>query len=52
VVCAIVSPLVSHGEYGRTHYPYSLLRTLEDGFGISHHVGNAAEVAPISEIWR
>jgi phosphatidylinositol-3-phosphatase len=52
VVCAIVSPLVDRGEYGKAHYHYSLLRTLEDGFGISEYVGHADDVAPISEIWR
>jgi hypothetical protein len=52
VVCAIVSPLARRGAYDATHYHYSLLRTLEDGFGIAHHVGHAADVAPISEVWR
>jgi phosphatidylinositol-3-phosphatase len=52
VVCAIVSPLVRPGEYAGTHYHYSLLRTLEDGFGIDHYVGHADDVAPISEIWH
>jgi phosphatidylinositol-3-phosphatase len=52
VVCAILSPLVRSGEYGRPHYHYSLLRTLEDGFGLSHYVGHANDVDPISEIWK
>jgi hypothetical protein len=52
VVCAIVSPLVDPGESRGTYYHYSLLRTLEDGFGIHHHVGHAADVRAISDVWR
>jgi hypothetical protein len=52
VVCAILSPLVIPGEYGGTYYHYSLLRTLEDGFGLRHHVGHAADVGAISTIWK
>ena len=52
VVCAILSPLVRPGDYARTHYHYSLLRTLEDGFGLTYYVGHAADVDPISEIWH
>jgi hypothetical protein len=52
VVCAVISALVKPGEYGKTHYHYSLLRTLEDGFGLDHYVGHADDVTPISEIWR
>ena len=52
VVCAILSPLVRPGEYGGAYYHYSLLRTLEDGFGIEQYVGHAADVGPITAIWR
>jgi hypothetical protein len=52
VVCAIQSPLVRPGEYAGTYYHYSLLRTLEDGFGLHHYVGHADDVNPISEIWQ
>jgi hypothetical protein len=52
VVCAIVSPLVKPGEYGGTYYHYSLLRTLEDGFGIHRYVGHADDVTAISDVWR
>lgn len=31
---------------------YSLLRTLEDGFGISQHLLNAAKAKPINQIWK
>jgi phosphoesterase family protein len=52
VVCAIISPLASPGSYGQTYYHYSLLRTLQDGFGLSPYLGNANAVTPIASIWR
>ena len=52
VVCAIISPLAQPGSYAQKYYHYSLLRTLEDGFGITTYLGNANEVTPISGIWR
>ena len=52
VVCAVLSPLLRPGEYARTYYHYSLLRTLEDGFGLHHYVGHADDVAPIVGMWR
>ena len=51
VVCAIVSPLVDAGEYAGSYYHYSLLRTIEDGFGLGY-AGHAADVTPISAIWQ
>jgi hypothetical protein len=33
-------------------YHYSLLRTIEDGFGIATYLGKAAAVAPLATIWR
>jgi hypothetical protein len=51
-VCAILGPQVRPGSYSATFNHYSLLRTLEDGYGISHHVGNANAVSAISTIWR
>jgi hypothetical protein len=33
-----------------THY--SLLRTLEDGFGISRHLAHAVKAPPITGVWR
>jgi hypothetical protein len=50
-VCAILGPSVVPGEYGDTAYHYSLLRTIEDGFGISNYLGHAAEVPPLNTIW-
>jgi hypothetical protein len=52
VVCALLGPLVRAGEYGGSYFHYSLLRTMEDGFGIRRHVGHADDVEPISGIWR
>jgi hypothetical protein len=50
-VCAILSPSIVPGDYGDITYHYSVLRTIQDGFGISDYLGHAAEVAPISTIW-
>ncbi len=52
VVCAILSPLAVPGSYDQKYYHYSVLRTLEDGFGIGSYLGDANEVTPISAIWR
>jgi len=52
VACAIVSPMVRPGSYSQKYYHYSVLRTLEDGFGISDHLGAASEVSPINNIWQ
>jgi hypothetical protein len=51
-VCVILSPLATAGSYGQTYYHYSLLRTIEDGFGLPEYVGNANDVSPISGIWH
>ena len=51
VVCAILGPPVKLGEYDDRFYHYSLLRTIEDGFGLSTYVGHANDVAPITDIW-
>ena len=52
VVCAIISPLAVPGSYPQKYYHYSLLRTLEDGFGLGGYLGNANTVAPIASVWR
>jgi phosphatidylinositol-3-phosphatase len=52
VVCAFIGPQVRTGEYAGAFNHYSLLRTLEDGFGIGDHVGYANDVSAISSIWR
>lgn len=50
VVCAILSPLAVPGPYDQRYYHYSVLRTLEDGFGLPSYLGNANAVAPIA-VW-
>jgi hypothetical protein len=50
--CAIVSPIAIPGTYDDLAYHYSLLRTLEDGFGISDYLGSAKDVAPLNTFWR
>jgi len=52
VVCAILSPLARPGSYDQKYYHYSVLRTLEDGFGLSGYLGAANQVTPINDIWR
>ena len=51
VVCAILSPLAKPASYDGVFYHYSLLRTLEDGFGLRDYVGYANDVTAISGIW-
>jgi hypothetical protein len=51
VVCAILSPLAVPGSYDDTFYHYSVLRMLEDGFGIPGFLGSANDVTPINTIW-
>jgi hypothetical protein len=52
VVCAILSPLATPGGVDGVFYHYSLLRTLEDGFGLSSYAGYANDVTPIDGIWQ
>jgi hypothetical protein len=53
VAFAVISPLAHNAIYMTTGYNhYSLLRTLEDGFGISDHLAGAATVSAISNIWN
>jgi phosphatidylinositol-3-phosphatase len=44
-----VRPGVYHGG---PYSHYSLLRTLEDGFGVTQHLAGAAGARPIAAIWR
>jgi len=48
---AVISPLVNDDTYGDFHNHYGLLRTLEEGFGITTFVGSAGAVPAIDEIW-
>ena len=52
VASAILGPLAVPGEYTGVFYHYSLLRTIEDGFGLSAYVGYANNVTPITGIWH
>jgi len=52
VLLAALGSDVKPGLYGGRFTHYSLLRTLEDGFGIKHHLGAASKAAPIASIWR
>ncbi len=51
VVFAVLGHGVRRGLYGGIHDHYSLLRTLEDGFGLTGYVGGAADASAISSIW-
>ncbi len=52
VVCAILSPLAAPGSYDQKYYHYSLLRTLEDAFGLDGYLGSAKAVTPFGGIWQ
>ncbi len=49
-VCALISPLSVAGDYEDITYAYSVLRTMEDGFGLSYLAG-ANDVAPLPNAW-
>jgi hypothetical protein len=51
-VCAIISPLVVPGEYAPVTYAYSMLRTLQDGFGVAGYLGAANQVGPLPAAWK
>jgi hypothetical protein len=53
-VCAVLSPLVVPGEYGAVTYAYSMLRTLQDGFGVvaPGYLGAANQVSPLPVSWN
>ena len=53
VVMAVMGTSVKPGTYaGGPFTHYSLLRTLEDGFGLTHHLAKAAKAKPINQIWK
>jgi phosphatidylinositol-3-phosphatase len=52
IPCALISPLVTPGEYTPKTYSYSVLRTIQDGFGLSPYLGAAAQVAPLPVTWK
>ena len=51
-VCAVISPLAVPGDYSEQTYAYSVLRTLEDGFGLPAHLGHAADVSTLPVMWK
>jgi hypothetical protein len=51
-VCALISPLVRPGEYSSKTYSYSVLRTIQDGFGLAPYLGAAAQVGPLPVGWK
>ena len=50
--CALISPLVQPGEYADTTYSYSVLRTIQDGFGVGPYLGSAGQVARLPVVWK
>ncbi len=54
VVLLALGPQVKPGVYskGGPFNHYSLLRMLEDGFGLSTHLGHAATAKPLDQIWK
>ena len=53
IAFAVLGPLVHPATYATTVSDhYGLLRTLEDGFGITTYLGNASLASPINTIWN
>lgn len=54
IAFAVMGPLVTGGTtWPALHNQYGMLRTLEDGFGISvHPAGSGNPTSPINEIWN
>lgn len=52
IATALISPLVQPGEYADTTYSYSVLRTIQDGFGLGPYLGAAGQVAPLPVTWH
>ena len=44
--------LVQPGEYADTTYSYSVLRTIQDGFGVGPYLGSAGQVARLPVVWK
>jgi hypothetical protein len=43
---------VRPGDYAETTYSYSLLRTIQDGFGLQPYLGAAAQVRSLPVSWK
>ncbi|MFN2459203.1 MAG: alkaline phosphatase family protein [Candidatus Velthaea sp.] len=48
----LLGPMVKPGRYDEPVDHYRVLRTIEDLFRIRTHAGHAAEVPPITDVWR
>jgi acid phosphatase len=48
----LVGPMVKPGRYNEPVNHYRLLRTIEDLLRIRSHAGRAADVPPITDVWR
>jgi hypothetical protein len=51
-VCAVISPMVVPGDYAAQTYAYSVLRTLQDGYGLAPYLGHAADVSALPVSWK
>ena len=53
ILMVVLGARVKPGVYsGGPFTHYSLLRTLEDGFGLTPHLARAAQAKPLSQIWK
>jgi hypothetical protein len=52
IACALISPLVQPADYSAKTYSYSVLRTIQDGFGLGPYLGSAADVGPLPVTWK
>ena len=52
VPCVLISPRAQPGEYADKTYSYSVLRTIQDGFGLAPYLGSAADVKPLPVAWK
>jgi hypothetical protein len=52
IACALLSPLARPGGYTSKTYSYSVLRTIQDGFGLGPYLGAAAQVGPLPVVWK
>jgi hypothetical protein len=51
-VCAVIGPLVVPGDYSTLTYAYSMLRTIQDGFGLPGYLGAANQVSALPASWN
>jgi hypothetical protein len=52
IPCALLSPLLQPGDYASKTYSYSVLRTIQDGLGLTPYLGDAAHVGPLPVVWK